>query len=146
MLANATSTAWINQHERKGDKEKKMTDREQYTPGPPRGASTKGRRKVDSHSRQTTAPLAGKIWQSLTGASARVGALRSRWEPGGWNHGESHPGGNADALATTVTRADAPKLFEYNDFRWELEAFGGGTCLMLGHNSDRHFISWGAVG
>jgi hypothetical protein len=38
-----------------------MTDREQYTPGPPQGAGTKGRRKVDSHSRQTTAPLAGKI-------------------------------------------------------------------------------------
>jgi hypothetical protein len=44
-----------------------MTDREQYTPGSgPRGAGTKGRRKVDSHSRQTTVPLAGKVWQSLT--------------------------------------------------------------------------------
>ena len=45
-----------------------------------------------------------------------------------------------------MTRPDAPKLFEYNDIRWELEAFGGGAHLMLGHNSDRHFISWGAAG
>ena len=65
-----------------------------------RGAGTKGRREVDAHSRQRTAPLAG---QSLAGAhrpgaSARVGALRRRWEPGyGWNHGEAHHGGSAHA-------------------------------------------------
>ena len=49
-------------------------------------------------------------------------------------------------MATTVTRADAPKLLEYNDIRWELEAFGGGTRLSLWHNIDRRFISWGAAG
>jgi hypothetical protein len=51
---------------------------------------------------------------------------------------------------TTMTRADAPKVLEYNwgrsDFRWELEAFGGGTLLTLTHNIDRRFISWGAAG
>ena len=71
-----------------------MTDREQYTPGPASGrAGTKGRREVDAHSRQRTAPLAGKSLAGAhrPGASARVGALRRRWEPGyGWNHGEAH--------------------------------------------------------
>jgi hypothetical protein len=51
---------------------------------------------------------------------------------------------------TTVTRADAPKVLEYewggNDIRWELEAFGGGTRLTLWHNLDRRFISMGAAG
>ena len=42
---------------------------------------------------------------------------------------------------TRVTRADAPKVLEYNDVRWELEAFGGGTRLTLWHNIDRRFIS-----
>ena len=45
-----------------------------------------------------------------------------------------------------MTRADAPKVLEYGDIRWELEAFGGGTRLTLWHNIDRRFISWGAAG
>src|SRR5260370_21999997 len=74
----------INTNE-KEDKEK-IGDRSRAvrTGSRQRGAGTKGRREVDAHSRQRTAPLAGK---SLAGAnrpsaSARVGALRSRWEPG----------------------------------------------------------------
>jgi uncharacterized protein YndB with AHSA1/START domain len=51
---------------------------------------------------------------------------------------------------TTVTRADAPNVLEYNwgaqDIRWQLEAFGGGTRLTLWHNIDRGFISVGAAG
>jgi hypothetical protein len=51
---------------------------------------------------------------------------------------------------TTVRRAEAPKLLEYNwggnDLRWELEPLGGGTRLTLWHNIDRRFISWGAAG
>jgi len=52
---------------------------------------------------------------------------------------------------TTVARADAPKVLEYNwgagnDIRWELEAVGGGTRLTLWHNIDRRFISMGAAG
>jgi hypothetical protein len=54
--------------------------------------------------------------------------------------------GTPTPLETRVTRADAPKLLEYNDTRWELEAFGGGTRLTLWHNIDRRFISWGAAG
>ena len=49
-------------------------------------------------------------------------------------------------IETRVTRADAPKLLEYDDTRWELEASGSGTRLTLWHNIDRRFISWGAAG
>jgi hypothetical protein len=54
--------------------------------------------------------------------------------------------GTPTPLETRVTRADAPKLLEYNDTRWELEALVGGTRLTLWHNIDRRFISWGAAG
>ena len=82
-----------------------MTDREQYTPGPASGAQVrkdrdKTGREVDAHSRQRTAPLAGKSLAGAyrPGASARVGSLRRRWEPGyGWSHGEAHHGGSAHA-------------------------------------------------
>ena len=82
-----------------------MTDREHYTPGPATGAQVrkdrdKRRREVDARSRQRTAPLAGKSLAGAyrPGASARVGALRRRWQPGyGWNHGEAHHGGSAHA-------------------------------------------------
>lgn len=51
---------------------------------------------------------------------------------------------------TTITRADAPHMLEYNwggnDIRWELEAITGGTRLTLWHNIDRGFIAWGAAG
>ena len=51
---------------------------------------------------------------------------------------------------TKVTRADVPKVLEYNwggnDIRWELEAIDGGTRLTLWHNIDRRFISMGAAG
>ena len=52
---------------------------------------------------------------------------------------------------TTVTRADAPKLLEFNwggqDIRWQLEPLGsGGTRLTLWHNIDRRFIAMGAAG
>src|SRR5437764_14043023 len=56
--------------------------------------------EVDAHSRQRTAPLARKSLAGpyRPGASARVGALRHRGEPGyGWNYGEAHLGGNAHA-------------------------------------------------
>src|SRR5436309_2862003 len=54
--------------------------------------------------------------------------------------------GTPTPLETRVVRADAPRLLEYSDIRWELEAFGGGTRLTLWHNIDRRFISWGAAG
>src|SRR5205807_3606124 len=101
MLSNATSTTWINQHERKGRQgEEGDRSRAVRTGSGQRGAGTKGRREVDAHSRQRAAPLAGKSLAGANrpGAAARVGTLRRRWEPGyGWNHGESHHGGSARA-------------------------------------------------
>jgi uncharacterized protein YndB with AHSA1/START domain len=51
---------------------------------------------------------------------------------------------------TTVTRADAPRLLEYNwggfDMRWKLDAVDGGTRLTLWTNIDRRFIAMGAAG
>jgi uncharacterized protein YndB with AHSA1/START domain len=51
---------------------------------------------------------------------------------------------------TRVTRADAPRVLEYNwgagDIRWELEAQGGGTRLTLWTDIGRRFISMGAAG
>src|SRR6267154_234440 len=105
MLSSATSTAWINQHEinqhqRKGRRRRGEEDdrpRAIRTGSGQRGAGTKGpgtkgRREVDAHSRQRTAPLAGKSLAGSyrPGSSARVGAVRRRWEPGyGWNR-EAH--------------------------------------------------------
>jgi hypothetical protein len=54
--------------------------------------------------------------------------------------------GTPTSFETTVKRADAPKLLEYDDMRWELELSGSGTRLTLWHNIDRRFISWGAAG
>src|SRR2546421_12172755 len=101
MLSNATSITWINQHQRKARQgEEDDRSRAVHTGSGPRRGGAEGRRKVDAHSRQRTAPLAGKSLAGANrpGASARVGALRRRWEPGyGWN-GESHLGGNAAGL------------------------------------------------
>ena len=51
---------------------------------------------------------------------------------------------------TTVTKADAPNVLEYNwggfDMRWQLVAHSGGTRLTLWTNIDRRFISMGAAG
>ena len=51
---------------------------------------------------------------------------------------------------TKVTRADPPKMLEYNwggnDIRWQLEPSSAGTRLTLWHNIDRHYISMGAAG
>src|SRR5882672_4909676 len=101
MLLSGTSTTWINQHERKGRQgEEGDRSRTVRTGSVQRGPDTKGRRELDAHSRQRTAPLAGKSLAGAhrPGASARVGALRRRWEPEcGWKHGEAHHGGSTHA-------------------------------------------------
>jgi hypothetical protein len=51
---------------------------------------------------------------------------------------------------TKVTRADPPKVLEYNwggfDMRWQLEALGSGTRLTLWTNIARPYIAMGAAG
>jgi hypothetical protein len=125
-----------------------MTDRQQYTPGPASGA------QVRKDGEKWTLILVRelrhspeKVWQALTdpehlrewapfdvdGSLGAVGTVKLTWM------------GTPTPLETRVTRADAPKLLEYNDTRWQLEAFAGGTRLTLWHKIDRRFISWGAA-
>ena len=126
-----------------------MTNREQYAPGPASGAQV--RKEADKWTlilvRELRHPPE-KVWQALTDPAhlrewapfetdaslGKVGTVNLTWV------------GTATTLETRVTRADAPKVLEYNDTRWELEAFGGGTRLTLWHSIDRRFISWGAAG
>jgi len=133
-----------------------MTDRGQYTPGPASGAQV--RKDGENwtlilvrelrHSRE-------KVWQALTDP-----AHLREWAPfeADGSLGTVGTTVKLTTLAaptphvteTTVTRADAPKVLEYNwgdhDMRWELEALGGGTRLTLWTNIDRRFISMGAAG
>ena len=140
----------------KEDKEKKMTDREQYTPGPASGA------QVRKDGEKWTLVLVRelrhspeKVWQALTDP-----AHLREWAPFDADGSLGTVGSTVKLTTvgaptphvteTTVTRADAPKVLEYNwggnDMRWELEAFGGGTRLTLWTNIDRRFISMGAAG
>ncbi len=126
-----------------------MSNREQYEPGPASGA------QVRKNGEKWTLILVRelrhspeKVWQALTdpahlrewapfvadGSLGTVGTVKLTWL------------GTPTPLETRVTRADAPRVLEYNDTRWELEGFGGGTRLTLWHNIDRRFISWGAAG
>jgi polyketide cyclase/dehydrase/lipid transport protein len=126
-----------------------VSDHAQYTPGPAYGA------QVQKRGEKWTLILVRelrhspeKVWQALTdpahlrewapfetdGSLSTVGTVKLTWA------------GNPKPLETKVTRADAPKLLEYGDTRWELEALGRGTRLTLWHNIDRRFIAWGAAG
>jgi hypothetical protein len=132
-----------------------MTDRPQYAPGPANGAQV--RKDVgDTESGKWTLILVrelrhspDKVWQALTDP-----AQLREWAPFDVD-GNLHTAGatvkltwvgNPTPIETTVTRADAPRLLEFNDIRWELEPLGNGTRLTLWHKIDRRFISWGAAG
>ena len=127
-----------------------MTDHEQYTPGPASGA------QVQKNGEKWTLILVrelrhspDKVWQALTEREQ----LRE-WAP-------FEVDGNLDAAGrtvkftwlgapvsqeTTVKRAEAAKVLEYDDIRWKLETIRGGTRLTLWQNIDRRFIAWGAAG
>jgi uncharacterized protein YndB with AHSA1/START domain len=133
-----------------------VTDREQYTSAPASGA------QVRKDGEKWTLILVRelrhspeKVWQALTDP-----AHLREWAP---FEADGSLGTVGTVKLTTVgaptpqvsearvTRADAPKVLEYNwwgkDIRWELEALGGGgTRLTLWHDIDRRFISWGAAG
>lgn len=127
-----------------------MTDREGYTPGPARG--TQVRKDGDKWTLILVRELRHspeKVWQALTDP-----AHLREWAPFETDGSLATVGttvnltwmGTSQVLETRVTRAEAPKLLEYNDIRWELEAFSGGTRLTLWHTIDRRYISWGAAG
>jgi uncharacterized protein YndB with AHSA1/START domain len=126
-----------------------MIDRDQYTPGPASGAQVcKDGEKWTLILVRELRHSPEKVWEALTDPAhlrewapfvvdeslGAVGTVKLTWV------------GRPTPLETKVTRADAPKLLEYGDMRWELEASGVGTRLTLWHSIDRRFISWGAAG
>ena len=133
-----------------------MTDREHYEPGSATGAHV--RKDGENWTLVLVRELRHapeKVWQALTDPAqlrewAPFDADRSLGAAGSTVR-LSTVGTPAPQISeTTVTRADAPRLLEYNwggqDLRWELEASGGGTRLTLWHNIDRRFIAMGAAG
>ena len=122
---------------------------EQYTPGPASGARVKkGGDKWTLILVRELRHSPEKVWRALTdptelqqwapfevdGSLAKVGKVKLTWV------------GTPMKSETAVTRAEAPRVLEYNDMRWELEPVGQGTRLTLWHNIDRRFVSWGAAG
>ena len=126
-----------------------MNDRQHYQPGPASGARAHqdGERWTLALVRDLRHPPE-RVWQSLTDPAhlrqwapfeadrslAAVGTARLTWA------------GAPEAAETRVTRADAPRVLEYGDLRWELEALGGGTRLTLWHSIGRPYIAMGAAG
>ncbi|HEY0763695.1 MAG TPA: SRPBCC family protein [Pyrinomonadaceae bacterium] len=126
-----------------------MTDGKEYTPGPASEAEVRkdGEKWTLILVRDLAHPPE-KVWEALTdpahlrewapfevdGNLDNVGTVNLTWV------------GTTEPLETNVIRAEAPKLLEYGDVRWELEATSAGTRLTLLHSIDRRFISWGAAG
>ena len=125
-----------------------MSDREQYTPGPANAQIRKDGEKWTLILVRELRHSPEKVWQALTDPAhlrqwapfdvdeslRKVGTVKLTWA------------GTPTPIETRVTRADAPKVLEYGDARWELEAVGGGTRLTLWTNIGRRFISMGAAG
>ena len=127
-----------------------MSVHEQYDPGPARGAQVK--KEGDKWTLILVRELRHspeKVWQALTdptqvrewapfvvdGSLSAAGTVNLTWV-----------GAPQQPIETKVTRADAPKLLEYGDIRWELEPLGSGTRLTRWHAIDRWFVAWGAAG
>jgi uncharacterized protein YndB with AHSA1/START domain len=101
-----------------------MTEQAQYVPGPASGAQVRkdGVKWTLILVRQLR-HSPEKVWEALTdparlrewapfvvdGSLGTVGAVNITWV------------GRPQPLETRVTRADAPRLLEYGDIRWELE-------------------------
>src|SRR6516164_5753389 len=111
-----------------------MINREQYAPGPAGGAQVrKGGDKWTLILVRELRHSPDKVWQALTDPAqlrewapfetdanlGTVGAVKMMWV------------GTPQVTETKVTRAEAPKLLEYGDMKWELEALGDGTRLTL---------------
>jgi uncharacterized protein YndB with AHSA1/START domain len=132
-----------------------MSNRENYVPGSAAGA------EVDKEGEKWTLILVRElrhppamVWEALTDP-----AELSEWAPFDADRNLAAAGPvklstvgtpTPQVSESTVKRAEAPRLLEYNwggqDLRWELEPLGSGTRLTLWHNVDRRFIAWGAAG
>jgi len=133
-----------------------MADRAHYQPGPATAAQI--RKDGENWTLVVTRELRHspvKVWQALTDPAE----LRE-WAPFDADASLGTVGANVKLTTlgapapriteTTVTRADAPRVLEYNwggfDLRWQLEPVDGGTRLTLWTNIDRRFIAMGAAG
>ena len=138
-----------------------MTFPEHYTPGPATGARIQKDRGPNGEEKWTLVLVRElhhppeKVWEALTDPAhlrewAPFEADGSLGTVGSTVKLTTVKAPKAQVSATTVMRAEAPNVLEYNwggnDIRWELEAVGGGTRLTLWHNIDRRFISMGAAG
>ncbi len=133
-----------------------MSNLERYVPGPAAGARIQkdGEKWTLVLTRQLHHPPE-RVWQALTDP-----AHLREWAPFDADGSLARAGATVKLTTvgaptplvseTKVTRADAPRVLEYNwggfDLRWELEPLEGGTRLTLWHNIDRRFISMGAAG
>ena len=127
-----------------------MPDLEQYMPGPASGAQVrKGGEKWTLILVRELRHSPEKVWQALTdpvhlrewapfesdGSLGTVGnTVKLTWA------------GTRNVSETRVTQADAPRVLEYYDIRWELEPISGGTRVTLWHSIAPRFITWGAAG
>ncbi len=131
------------------------SSRDKYRPGPAAGAEVRkeGEKWTLVLVRDLRHPPA-KVWQALTDPTE----LRE-WAPFDADRSLASVGPVTLSMVgapkthiseTRVTRADAPRLLEYqwgdNDMRWQLEPLGDGTRLTLWAKIDRGFISMGAAG
>jgi hypothetical protein len=140
----------LNNYRENQKREEKMLDHEQLAPGPPSGARVQ-KQDGDKWTLILVRELRHspeKVWRALTDPAQLI-----EWAPFVTDGNLSTLGtvnltwvGNPKPIETRVTRAEAPKLLEYGDHRWQLEPFGSGTRLTLWSNIDRRFISWGAAG
>jgi len=133
-----------------------MNAREHYSPAPASGAEIS--KDGDNWTLILVRQLQhspDKVWQALIDP-----AQLREWAPFDADGSLGKPGAavtlttvgapGAPVSDTTVTRADAPRLLEYNwgdkQLRWQLEPAGNGTRLTLWHNIDRRYIAMGAAG
>jgi uncharacterized protein YndB with AHSA1/START domain len=127
-----------------------MSMLEQYAPGPARGADVRKegekwtlilirelRHSPEMVWEAITDPVHLREWAPFEadGKLDAVGAVvKLTWV------------GTGRVSEATVTQADAPRVLEFQDIRWELDPLDTGTRLTLWHKIDRRFVSWGAAG
>jgi Activator of Hsp90 ATPase homolog 1-like protein len=127
-----------------------MSSQAAYAPGPA------SRAEVEKNGDKWTLILVRElrhapelVWEALTDP-----AQLREWAPFEADGNLASPGatvhltwvGSGRVSETRVTRADPPRVLEYQDIRWQLEPLGSGTRLRLWHSIDRRFVSWGAAG
>src|SRR6478609_1393968 len=110
-----------------------MTDRAQYAPGPASGAEV--RKEGENWTLILVRELRHspeKVWEALTDP-----AHLRKWAPFDVDGNLCTAGstvkltwvGTPTPIGMRVVLADAPKVLEYGETRWELEARGSGTRL-----------------